>query len=237
MKKVFLLFSLIFVLAFVASAQQTILQVPSTDTTGKGHAAVRFDLAYFPEAVNFTLAPNVMYGITDKLDVGLNVEAVSRGDQAPVSIVPNFKLKLYDKADGANDARTTFVIGNKFYLPVHNKTFSGGNYFYGAGSLLIETGTRFTAGIYNQQNVFAHGNRTGAILGLEQWLLYTKNGDRPLLTGAVDWQSGHNGIGYTTLGVIFNPTSRILIQPAYTLGNSTIGSKNHGAVLSLGYTF
>lgn len=241
MKKALLLFSLLFVLLFAASAQQTLMTVPSADVLDKGKSFVRFDLSYAPETVNFGIAPNFVYGtnlLGKKTEVGVNLETISKGDVAPISIVPNVKVRLFESISESQDSLTTIYVGTKLYLPVHNKSYgSAGNYFYAAGSFLADSGTRFTAGVYNQQNVFARGNRTGVLLGFEQWV-HGRDIDGqyvPDVTPQVDWQSGHGGNGYLSLGVQILATKKIFVLPSYALGNSSVGRGNHAATLYVGF--
>ncbi len=233
MKKAALTLTLLFLLGTLAHCQQTILNIPSSDVLDKGKAYVRFDVSHYPVLNGTTFTPNFIFGVGHNVELGVNAEALSDPTSfSTTSIVPNFKWKFKEIRSG--DGKLEFYLGDKIYVPVHNRGFRAGNFLYVAGALSIDTGTRLTAGVFNYQDVYSRGNRSGAMVGIEQPVLYTKRMDRSLLTLAADWQSGKGGNGYLTGGLMFFPTSRLMVIPAYQVGNTQFGS-NHGATVFVGY--
>jgi hypothetical protein len=226
MKKALLILSL-FVLSLVSSAQQTVLNVPSADVLDKGKAYFRVDSTFFPITESATVAPNFIYGVGHNVEVGINVDAFGiPGDASNRAIAPNVKWRFLNRVDSNGEGLVAYV-GDKVYFPTHQRTYTAGNYLYGAAALQLGTGTRIGAGVWNSQNVYALGNRTGALLTLEQ--AFSRK-----FTGAIDWQSGHAGNGYTTFGLMWFPTDRLMIIPAYQVSNSW-NHANHGATVFIGY--
>jgi hypothetical protein len=235
MKKILYLVVVLATLVTVGFTQQTLMTVPSADVLDQGKAFVRADLMYSPSSASFTVAPNFVYGtklFSRKTEVGVNIESFSKGNASTISIVPGAKVKLWEHTVNDNSYSTIYA-GDKLYLPVYNRFGNAGNYFYAAYSTMLETGTRFTLGAYNQQNVYAAGNHSGALLGLEQTVHYRN--DFADVIPQVDWQSGHGGNGYLSLGVQLFATKRLFILPSYALGNSSVGKGNHGATMYIGF--
>jgi hypothetical protein len=231
MKKVIL--AVLLLITGLAYGQQTILNVPSSDVMGKGKAYVRFDTTHYPVLNGTTFTPNFVIGVGRNVEVGVNAEALSDPTTfSTTSIVPNVKWKFLERSSG--DGKLELYIGDKIYVPVHNRSFRVGNYLYAAGAISVDTGLRLTAGVYNAQNVYSRGNRTGALLGIEQTVLWNKNMSRPIITLAGDWQSGRAGNGYLTGGAMIFPTSRLMVIPAYQIGN-TLAGRNHGPTLFVGF--
>jgi hypothetical protein len=217
---------LILALSLGAFAQQTVLNVPSADVLDKGKAYVRFDTTHYPVLNGTTFAPNFIYGIGHNVEVGLNFEALSDPTTfATGAFVPNFKYR-YDRLL-QNGEGIVFTVGDKIYIPVHNRSYRAGNYLYATATLVVDSGFRLGGGAFNSQDVVAKGNRTGAIVTVEQML-------NDKFTLAADWQSGKGSNGYLTAGLMTFPTKRIMIIPAYQLGN-TSASRNHGFTLFVGF--
>lgn len=223
MKKLVAVLSLMLFASLFCQAQLTVLNVPSADVQDKGTTYFRLDSGYNPVHGSFTFTPNFMYGVGHNADIGFNVESFSIKGGNQASLVPNFKWKvLATKGEGID-----VYVGDKLVVPVSRRSYDAGNFFYGVATLKAEGLGRLGAGVYNSQNYVGSGNRTGMLLTLEHWFT-----DK--YVGAADWQSGANGM--TTLGVMYYPTKRVMIIPAYMLGNTGIREGNHGAVLYVGYS-
>jgi hypothetical protein len=235
LKKNFLIGILIaFVLFLVigalnASAQLTVLNVPSADITAKGQVYFRGDTTYQGSTALTTFTPNLMFGIGSGAEFSLNAESLSHPGFGAISVVPGIKYRFFNIGE-----RFVAYAGDKIYLPVHNKTFGGGNYTYGAFAYSTTFGTRVGVGWYNQQNAYAEGNRSGGLFTLEQnvWINAKK---RTLATLAADWQTGRGTNGVATFGVMFFPTERLMVIPSYQLFNTLAMQGNNQAVMYIGY--
>lgn len=219
-------------LSTFAAAQQTILNIPSADVLDRKQIYFRLDTSYFPSPEAATLAPNFIFGAGHNIELGLNINAFGvPADTANRSIVPSFKWKFLS---GKADAPTHFdmYVGDQLYVPTFHRAFDAGNYAYAAGTLTLHTYTRFTFGGWDSSGVTAPGNHGGVLLGLEQTVAHRK--DRNLVTLGADWQSGQGGNGALAFGVMFFPTARLMVIPAYQVANSGDHNAN-GAQIFIGY--
>jgi hypothetical protein len=214
-----------------AMAQETILNVASADVLDSQQVYFRLDTAVFGSQTA-TLAPNFIVGLGHNVEAGVNINAFGvPAATANRSFVPNVKWKFFNtKADRPN--HLDLYMGDQLFVPTFQGTFTAGNYLYGAGALTIHSNTRFTAGAWNAANVVANGNRSGALLGLEQTIAHS--GNRSLITLAGDWQSGRGGNGALALGVMFFPTARLMVIPSFQIANSGDHNAN-GAIVFIGY--
>ena len=97
---------------------------------------------------------------------------------------------------------------------------------------------RLTAGLWNSQNTMSftgRGNHTGALGGFEWTAKTFRNGGSIVPT--YDWQSGNGYNGYSSFGVMLYPTKKLMILPAYDVGNDAVKRGNHFAALFVGYMF
>jgi hypothetical protein len=122
--------------------------------------------------------------------------------------------------------------GDQLFVPTFHRTFDAGNYLYAAGALTIHKDTRFTFGGWDSANAVAIGNRGGGMLGLERTITHHK--ERNLVTLAADWQSGQGSNGALALGVMYFPTDRIMVIPAFQIANSGDHNAN-GPQIFIGY--
>lgn len=229
MKVALLVMSVLF--STCAMAQETILNVASADVLDPKQVYFRLDTTVFGSQTA-TLAPNFIFGLGHNVEAGMNINAFGvPAATANRSFVPNIKWKFFNtKADRPN--HLDLYVGDQVFFPTFQGTFSTGNYLYGAGAATLHSNTRFTAGAWNAMNVVANGNRSGALLGLEQTIAHT--GNRNLVTLAGDWQSGRGGNGALALGVMFFPTARLMVIPSFQIANSGDHNAN-GALIFLGY--
>jgi hypothetical protein len=224
---------LLFVLSTLTlNAQSTVLNVPSADVTAKNGLYFRADTTYAPTSHVKTFTPNFMYGLGHDVEASLNVESFSHPGFGQIAITPGLKWRFLTPKDEGFFA----YVGDKAYFPVHNKQYRTGNYLYGAAGLLVGS-LRVGVGFYNSQNVVACRNRTGGLITFEQTLKAVSDdkGTRQFAVLAADWQSGRGSNGYSTLGVMFYPTRRLMLIPAYQLGNTLLRQGNHQAVVYVGY--
>ncbi|HWH60093.1 MAG TPA: hypothetical protein VN682_20865 [Terriglobales bacterium] len=214
-----------------ATAQETILNVASADVLDPKQVYFRLDTTVF-RSQTATLAPNFIFGLGHNIEVGMNINAFGvPAAAANRSVVPNIKWKFFStNADRPN--HLDLYVGDQAFFPTFQGAFTAGNYLYGAGAATLHSNTRFTAGAWNASNVVANGNRSGALLGLEQTVAHT--GNRNFITLAGDWQSGRGANGALALGVMFFPTARLMVIPSFQLANSGDHNAN-GAIIFIGY--
>lgn len=213
-------------------AQQTILNIPSADVMDKKQVYFRADTSYFPSPGEATIAPNFIFGLGHNVEAGININAFGvPADFSNRAIVPNIKWRfLSTKAD--KPTHLDMYVGDQVFVPTFHRTYNVGNYLYAAGALTIHKDTRFTFGGWDSANAFTSGNRGGGMLGLERTVAHQK--DRNLITLGADWQSGQAGNGALALGVMFFPTDRLMIIPAFQIANSGDHNAN-GPQIFIGY--
>lgn len=218
--------------AVLASAQQTIFNVPTTDVLNRGQVYVELDASFKtnnqPALNRFSsFVPRVVIGVGGSVEAGLNVTGNIQPGSDSTTLVPTVKWKFYQ-----NEKKKVAVIaGTNFYIPVRNRAYNAGTYSYVAISKTINK-TRLTAGGYAAtKNVFAsNAARGGGQFGLEQTI-------SPKLTLAADWITGGHAAGYFTPGVIYKPHPKITAYLSYSVGNYKAGQGNHYFLFELGYNF
>ncbi|HEY2811572.1 MAG TPA: hypothetical protein VGJ00_09325 [Rhabdochlamydiaceae bacterium] len=229
----FRLILLVILLSVCAGAQETILNIPSADVLDKKQIYFRLDTAVFWSSETATAAPNFIFGLGHNLEAGININAFGiPADTANRSIVPNIKWKIYSTGKPDSSNHIDLYVGNQIFFPTFHRTFTTGNYLYGAAAATVRSNLRLTAGGWDSANVISNGNRAGVLLGLEETVAHTNN--RNLITLAGDWQSGQGANGTLALGVMFFPTDRIMLIPSVQIANSGNHDAN-GAIIFIGY--
>lgn len=226
-------------LAFVgiASAQQTIFNVPTTDVLDKGKVYAELDVPFKPNDSDSvgkfsSFVPRVDVGAGRRTEVGLNITGNIQPGADVTSLVPTVKFKLYDGGDNGYD----LVVGDNLTIPVRNRdlvSYDVGNYVYLNSSKTIGK-TRLTAGAYHFSRgvVAADAQRAGGQFGFEQTI-------KPRFTIAADWITGTHAAGYFTPGITFKPdkAGKITGYVAYSIGNTNVSGGNHFFLLEVGYNF
>lgn len=216
-----------------ARAQQTIFNVPSSDVLFKGNLYGEFDASFKPagDAVNVvgkfsSFVPRVVVGVGRRVEVGLNVTGNIQPGADTTTLVPAVKWKAYD--GGGNG--WAIVLGGNAYIPVRNRSYNFGNYFYAQASKTLKSKTRLTAGgyLFTKNVVAPDANRAGGQFGFEQ--PFTER-----FGVAADWFTGRHAAGYFTPGFIFKPTPKVTGYFGYSIGNQNASRGNHYFLLELGY--
>lgn len=209
------------------NAQQTIFNVPTTDVLERGEVYFELDISAKPNEPRFSsFVPRVVVGTGKRVEVGLNLTGNIQPGLDSTALVPTLKYKFYD---GGNNGYA-MVVGNNLVIPIRNRSYDLGNYFYVNGSKSYNK-TRLTVGGYHfSSNVVApNAHRAGVQFGFEQTI-------SPGFTIAADWITGRHASGYLTPGVIFKPHPRVTGYASYSLGNSNLRNGNHFLLLESGFT-
>ena len=213
-------------------AQQTIFNVPTTDVLEKGKVYGELDAslkpadgAVVPRFSSFV--PRVVVGAGSHVEVGLNLTGNIQPGLDSTTLVPTIKWKPYQ----GKDTRWALVVGDNLFLPVRNRAYNAGNYFYAEISKTFAQGTRVTFGGYDfTPNVVASANRAGGQFGFEQPL-------NKKVTFAADWITGEHAAGYFTPGMVFKLGPKVTGYAGYSIGNQNPSQGNHFFLLELGYNF
>jgi hypothetical protein len=230
MKKLFILLALVCALGKSAAAQQTIVNVPSTDILDKGKVYLEFDASYkFDKDVSNTVnrfssfVPRVVVGIGNKIEVGMNIIGNIQPGTDATTIVPTIKAKVLDKESWA------IVTGANIYIPVRNRAYKLGSYTYLQASKTLKSNTRLTFGGYHtSKSVFAAGaQRAGGQFGIEQSI------NSKFSIGA-DWITGRHAAGYFTPVLTYKPHPKVAIYQGYSIGNADVTRGNHFFYTAIG---
>ena len=213
------------VLSTSALAQETIFNVPSGDVLDQGKVYGEFDFAYLWKTSAATYTPRFVAGIGHNLEVGLNLNGITTPGPSQTTLTPTVKWRPYNQNGWA------LVVGDNVFIPVQNRTYDAGNYFYGQLIKTFETQTRLTLGAFDfTPHVVASGNKAGGQFGIEQPV-----GKR--VTLAADWLTGNNAAGYFTPGAVIKLSSKATLYAAYEIGNSGLTQGNHLLLVELGWNF
>ena len=212
-------------LTTAAPAQETIFNVPSGDVLDKGKVYGEFDFAYFWNASAGSYTPRVVFGIGHQVEIGMNLNGITTPGPSQTTPTPTIKWKPYNRYGWA------LLFGDDVFLPVQNKGYDIGSYFYAELTKSFKTQTRLTFGAYDcTSHVFASGNKAGGQFGIEQPV-------NKRVTLAADWFTGHHASGYFTPGAAIKLNSNATLYAAYEIGNTGVRQGNHLLLLELGWNF
>lgn len=205
-----------------ASAQQTIFNVPSSDVLDKGKVYVELDATFKPNGGDAlgkfsSFVPRVVFGAGKNVEVGVNLTGNLNPGTDATTLVPAIKWRpYYNKKKGVS-----IVVGDNVYIPVRNKSYNIGNYFYAQVSKSFKTKTRITGGgYYFTKNVVSTSARLGGQFGFEQTV-------NKYLNVNADWYTGKNAAGYFTPGIAFKPHPKVTGYFGYSIGNADANKGNH----------
>lgn len=219
------LFLVAVALPIAAFAQEEIFNVPSGDILDKGKVYGEFDFAYLWDASAASYTPRVVAGIGHHVEIGLNLNGITSTGPLQITPTPTIKWQTYNKNGWA------LLIGDDVFIPVQNKTYNAGNYFYAEMTKTLKTQTRLTLGAFDfTSHIVASANKAGGQFGIEQPLIKR-------VTLAADWFTGRHSAGYFTPGAVIQMSSKATLYAAYEIGNSGVEQGNHLLLLQLGWNF
>jgi hypothetical protein len=199
----------------------------SGDVLDQGKVYGEFDFSYLLDASAGTYTPRAVIGIGHRIEVGVNVNGIASPGPSQTTPTPTIKWKAYD--GGKNG--WALLFGNDVFIPVQNRSYDAGNYFYAEFTKTLKTQTCLTFGGFDfTSHVVASGNKAGGQFGIEQ-----PAGKR--VTLAADWLTGHQGAGYFTPGAFIKLSSKATAYTAYEIGNSGASKGNRLLLLELGWNF
>ena len=221
---------LIFLTGTIASAQQTIFNVPTSDVLDVGKVYVELDASFKTKDEDAlrkfsSFVPRLVVGVGGNVEVGLNVTGNIQPGADSTTLVPTVKWKFYKN----EKKQVTLFGGTNVYLPVHNRAYNIGSYSYIALSKTIKKSRITAGGFVASKNVFApNAVRGGGQFGFEQAV-------NSKFTVAADWVTGRHASGYFTPGVIYKPHPKVTTYLSYSIGNDKDAAGNHFFLLEVGY--
>ncbi len=208
-----------------ALAQETVFNVPSGDVLDKGKVYGEFDATYKGSDSTASLTPRVVVGAGGNVEVGLNIYGLGTGFTLQTTLSPTIKWRTYDGKENG----WALLLGDALFLPVQNRTYDAGNYFYVEFARTWKNGTRATAGGYHfTRNVIASSQRAGGQFAFEQPV-------GRFVTVATDWYTGGHALGYVTPGVIIKLNKKITWYGTYQIGNRDVTRGNHQLLFEVGW--
>jgi hypothetical protein len=210
-------------------AQQTVFNVPTTDVLERGQVYFELDISAKPHDPKFSsFVPRGVVGAGGRVEVGLNVTGNVQPGIDATTLVPAVKWKAYDGKDNG----WAIVVGNNLFIPVRNKSYNLGTYFYTMAQKSFRRKARVGfGGYFFSKNVVApNANRAGGQFTFEQPL--TKK-----LNINADWLTGKHSNGLFTSGVAYKLTDKLTGVAAYSVGNANASKGNHFSYFELGYNF
>lgn len=208
-KKITYLFMAVAFLLFSAAptlAQQTIINVPSSEILPKGDAIFK-ESNNIPMSDPMRMTPSVIYGIGNGAEISAGVSTFVSGDNAVRADIAAKKVFFV-----SNSSRLTVGARVSPYLNRHSEPDS---FVYSHISHRIKkTKTTLTAGAYAASRQECLPSNVGAVLGFEQVIIPNK------LRLAVDYMSGSEKYGMFAAGLKYRPistlsiTSAILVSPS-----------------------
>ena len=218
-------------------AQSTIFNIPSTDVVSEKKVYFEFDfLSHLTSHQNGgfqSYVPRVVFGVTKRVEAGVNVAVTDVGGPKLVEIQPNVKWQFYNDEKSGVAA----TVGGIAYIPAKERVAFGSNNFgfiYANVSKKVKAmkGARFTGGGYGlvgRKNGF--GTKGGAMVGYEQ----------PLTSKAsfvMDWFSGKNRFGLLTPGFSFAVSKASILNVGYSINNwHNGGGRANALFIYYGITF
>jgi hypothetical protein len=210
-----------------ARAQQTVFNVPSGDVLDKGKTYGELDFAYRNSDGAASFTPRVVVGIGGRVEVGLNLSGFNVPADVQTTLSPAIKWKAYD--GGSNG--WACLLGDDLFVPVQNKTYNAGNYFYAEVTKTWSTKTRATVGAFHfTRDVVASGQRAGGQFAIEQPI-------GPRVTMAADWYTGNQSLGFVTPGIVVKLTPKLTWYGSCQIGNRDASSGNHQFLTEFGWSF
>ena len=228
-----LLVALVSLGAQTATAQSTLVTIPSTDVVSAKNVYLEFDyISHYASHHHGgfqTYEPRVAIGVGHNVEVGVNVVYTDGfGVKQPIELQPNIKWGFYKNEKQGVSA----VAGVMLYAPVTHR--AGTNTFVMLYALISKKmagkfGPRLTGGGYVLPGRDdGTGAKSGAMAGYEQPLAGR-------VSFIVDWASGRNRFGYVTPGFSFATTQHSNVYTGYSIGNQ--GRGNNALFAYYGITF
>ena len=201
---------ILIILPIRAEAQQTIIIVPSPDVLNKGqiYPRITYQLRPFhPDPIEM-VSPSMVYGLSNTEEIYTIISASNLENSV---LKPNMSL-AYKKIFPFTE-NTRLTIGNRMTINLKESTTPVNFLYYHLSQKIPFTGTRLTAGLYNQSADHFFPTRTGALLGFEQYIIPNK------LQLDVDWISRNETFGYMGAGFKYKLRPDIVIVTAVLIPN------------------
>lgn len=219
---------LLCVLVFVVpvASQQTILNVPSADILEKGKAYFELDIIARRHPPRSTWAPRLVYGVGNNIEAGFNFTGLAAPQSSMTTLSPAIKCRFWQ-----NEKGWSLLVGDNVFVPLHNRSYSVGNYVYGQIAKTFSEGLRITIGTYHfSSGVVSSGQRAGAQFAVE--IPVSRR-----VAAVADWYTGRHASGYLALGTVIKATPRLTLYPAYMIGNEGVSRGNHQFEFEIGWNF
>jgi hypothetical protein len=224
-----LLLSLSVVGAPIASAQQTIFNVPSSEVAERGRTFIELTSSFRPFGTHYsTFLPRVIVGVGRGVELGAGVfdtEGRTFGETTALEL--SAKWRFFN----SEETGTQLAVTTRVNVPLRGQPEKGSFLtFAGLHQLIKPTRTRISGGVFNgTPRSLRPENLTGGWASIEQ----------PIHRGlsfVADWMSGNHRLGFFTPGLSFK-SSHHYFRAGYQIGNGSIDSGLNGFVVRYGVWF
>jgi hypothetical protein len=170
----------------------------------------------------------MVYGVTKKLEAGVNFFYTRDGSTSPKEVQFNAKYQAYN-----NEKYGVGVsVGGWAFVPVNrssSRKVTGMVFVNVSKKFSRLKGLRVTGGVYQTVATESDsGSKRGFMVGIEQPIVGNLS-----FTG--DWFSGNNKLGIVTAGLSYTFATRHFVQIGYAWGNN--GRGNNAFQAFYGVTF
>ncbi len=215
----------------VVSGQTTLFNIPTADTLQKGSWGVEGDFITKPVSYRDggyqTYGYRVAYGLDNKTELGTNFYLTYDGDKTSAQAEFSVKRNVY-RTERLGVSVSGGAVAFVPLRPQNGETTTVMVYGVGSKTVNALNGMTVTGGAYHVFGGSDFGDRTGAIVGVNQPIV-----DR--VSFVADWFSGKNRLGYASAGLNFAVTKRQYLTTGYSFGNS--GRGNNAFAAYYGITF
>jgi hypothetical protein len=211
----------------VASAQQTIFNVPSADVLDPGKVYLEVDELFRPTDPEFSSTTvRGVFGVLPRMEAGVNFGGLN----APGPVIPTATVAVKIQPVRAGGFTLTAGGNGLFFLKGSDDGNPAGLGYGFASYRIPKLGTRIELGGWYSSAGYALPRSTGGGLAtFEQPIACL-----PGLSVAADWFSGENAIGYVSPGLIYT-FGHWTAYAAYSIKNGD--SRGDGGLIELGYLF
>src|ERR1051326_4649500 len=166
-----ILFSTFLLTAVATHAQQTVFNVPTTDVLDKGKVYFELDISWKPNDAQVighfsSFVPRLVVGAGHRIELGLNVTGNVQPGPDSTTLVPAFKIKLYDGKDNG----WAIIAGDHVFIPVRNRQYNVGDHVYVLTQKTLHAKTRvgFGGGVFTKNVVASNAARGAGMFTFEQ---------------------------------------------------------------------
>lgn len=211
-------------------AQQSILNIPSTDTVSAGKTNIKATIRFRPfrdEFVNST--PTITQGVGFDTEIYLGVPVGIERDTEFNDFDSEVNLNLGIKKAATITKTTRIAIGTQLSPSLQVAETPRNSSYLIISQQIPVTSSRLTSGIYLRNEDEFMPEIIGALLGFEQTLIKDK------FSLLLDWTSRNEPFGVLATGIQIRPTSTTSLKGGVLIPNGS--EADFAFIISISKTF